>query len=67
MLLVEELLEDLREQDPRLAEVCELRFYGNMTVPQVAVAMGMSVRWVEKQWTLIKAWVRGQLEEDPEA
>jgi len=67
ILAVEELLEDLREQDARLAEIVELRFYGNMTVPEVAVAMGMSTRWVEKQWTLIKAWVRGQLGEDEEA
>jgi RNA polymerase sigma factor (TIGR02999 family) len=67
VLAVEELMEDLREQDPRLAQIVELRFYGNMTVPEVAVAMGMSTRWVEKQWTLIKAWVRGQLGEDESA
>lgn len=44
-----------------------MRFYGNMTVPEVAVAMGMSTRWVEKQWTLTKAWMRGQLGGDEEA
>lgn len=64
VLLVEDLLEDLREQDPRFAQIVELRFYGNMTVPEVAVVLGMSTRWVEKQWTLIKAWVRGQLGEE---
>lgn len=67
VLLVEELMEDLREQDPRLAQIVELRFYGNMTVPEVAVVLGMSTRWVEKQWTLIKAWVRGRLDVDDPA
>lgn len=66
VLAVDELLEELREQDPRLAQIVELRFFGNMTVPEVAVVMGMSTRWVEKQWTLIKAWMRGQLGEDEE-
>ena len=67
VLFVDELLEDLREQDPRLAQIVELRFFGNMTVPEVAVVLGMSTRWVEKQWTLIKAWVRSQLDEDETA
>ena len=64
VLVVDELLQDLREQDPKLADIVEMRFYGNMTVPEVATAMGMSTRWVEKQWTLIKAWIRGQYGED---
>lgn len=62
VLIVEDLLEELREQDPRLAQIVELRFYGNLTVPEVATAMDMSTRWVEKQWTLIKAWARGRFE-----
>lgn len=67
VLLVEDLLEELREQDERLAQIVELRFYGNLTVPEVATAMDMSTRWVEKQWTLIKAWARGRRDGDATA
>lgn len=43
-----------------------LRYFGGMTVPEVATALGVSVVTVEKDWRLARAWIRGQLvgEED---
>ena len=38
-----------------------LRYFGGMTVPEVAAALGVSVVTVERDWRLARAWLAGQL------
>jgi RNA polymerase sigma-70 factor, ECF subfamily len=61
ILAVEEALEMLEKVDSRQAEIVELRFYGGLTVDEVAVALGISKRTVEAEWTMIRAWLRKAL------
>jgi len=47
----------LSERDARLGEVVECRFFGGMTVPETADALGVSRRTVERDWMRAKAYL----------
>ena len=61
VLAIEEALEKLESLDERQAKVVELRFYGGLTVDEVAEALGVSKRTVESDWTMVRAWLRREL------
>jgi RNA polymerase sigma-70 factor, ECF subfamily len=61
VIAVHEALDRLAELDGRQAQVMTLRYFGGMTVPEVAEALGVSVVTVERDWRLARAWLAGQL------
>jgi DNA-directed RNA polymerase specialized sigma24 family protein len=38
-----------------------MRFFGGLTVEEVAEVLGVSKRTVEADWTMLRAWLRGEL------
>lgn len=56
-------LERLAEIDEREAKVVTLRFFGGLTVEQVAEVIGVSKRTVENDWRHAQAWLRLRLSE----
>ena len=56
-------LEQLAEVDEREAKVVTLRFFGGLTVEQVAEVIGVSKRTVENDWRHAQAWLRLRLSE----
>ena len=52
---VQEALDRLAEPDGRPAQVTTLRYFGGMTVAEVAAALGVSVTTVEQDWRLARA------------
>ncbi len=63
ILAVHEALDRLAELNSRQAQVMTLRYFGGMTVSEVAMALGVSVVTVERDWRLARAWLIGQLRE----
>jgi RNA polymerase sigma-70 factor, ECF subfamily len=61
VVAVHEALDRLAELDGRQAQVMTLRYFGGMTVPEVAEALGVSGVTVERDWRLARAWLSGQL------
>jgi RNA polymerase sigma factor (TIGR02999 family) len=61
VVAVHEALDRLAELDGRQAQVMTLRYFGGMTVPEVAAALGVSATTVEQDWRLARAWLSGQL------
>lgn len=61
VLALEEALEKLESVDSKQARIVELRFYGGLTVQEVAEVLGQSKRTVEREWTMIRAWLRREL------
>jgi RNA polymerase sigma factor (TIGR02999 family) len=61
VLAVHEAVERLAALDARQAEIVVMRFFGGLTVQEVASVIGVSVRTVEAEWTMIKAWLRREL------
>jgi DNA-directed RNA polymerase specialized sigma subunit len=39
----------------------ELRFYGGLTIDEVATAIGVSPATVSREWTMARAWLRRTL------
>jgi RNA polymerase sigma-70 factor, ECF subfamily len=61
IVAVHEALGRLAEQHERQAQVMTLRYFGGMSVPEVATAIGVSVATVERDWRLARAWLRCEL------
>ena len=61
VLAIEDALNKLAKLDPRQAQIVELRFYGGLTVEEVAEVLGVSKRTVESDWTIVRAWLRREL------
>jgi RNA polymerase sigma-70 factor, ECF subfamily len=61
ILAVDEALEKLAQLDERQASMVEMRFFGGLTVEEVAEALGVSKRTVENDWTMVRAWLRKEL------
>ena len=58
LLAVEDALTKLTKLDPRQAKMLELRFFGGLNIADVAKVMGTSKRSVEREWTMVRAWLR---------
>ncbi len=63
VLTLHRAVEQLAELSPRQAQVVELRFFGGLSVPEVATVLGLSQRTVEGDWTHARAWLRRALDE----
>ena len=61
VMAIDEALTKLAAVDPRQAEIISLRFFGGLSVEEVAAVLDMSKRAVEAEWTMIKAWLRREL------
>jgi RNA polymerase sigma-70 factor, ECF subfamily len=61
VVAVHEALDRLAEWNGRLAQVMTLRYFGQLTVPEVAAALAISPATVERDWRLARAWLRGHL------
>jgi len=63
ILALEEFLQELAQLDERQAKIVEMRFFGGMTVPEVAEVLGLSTRTIENEWRMCRAWLRKRIEE----
>jgi RNA polymerase sigma factor (TIGR02999 family) len=61
VLRVEEALQALAAIDPRQADIVTMRFFGGLSMTEVAEALGVSKRTADREWVLIKAWLRREL------
>ena len=64
LLAVDEALERFGREDPQKADLVKLRFFGGLTMPQVAMALGISLATAERWWTYAKAWLVAELSDD---
>jgi RNA polymerase sigma factor (TIGR02999 family) len=61
LLAIEDALTKLAKLDSRQAQMIELRFFGGLSIAEVAKVMAMSKRSVEREWTMVRAWLRQEL------
>jgi len=61
ILALEEALDALTALDERLCRVVELKFFGGLTIDEVAVALNVSRATVERDWAAAKAWLFDRL------
>ena len=61
LLAVAEALKQLAVIDSRKSDVVEMRFFGGMTVDEIAGALQVSTETVARDWKLAKAWLQREL------
>lgn len=61
MLIVDDILTRLEAVDPEQVRVVELRYFGGMSIPETASALGVSTSTVDRDWSMAKAWIRREL------
>ncbi len=61
VLSLDEALDSLEQEDPRKAELVMLRFFGGLSMPEVAAAMGISTATAYREWLFAKVWLRREL------
>lgn len=54
-------LERLQSLDPRQARIVELRFFGGLSVDEVAAELDLSTATVGRDWRAARAWLRREL------
>ena len=63
VLALDQALQALAEIDKERAEIVEMRFFGGMTIKEIAEAIGKSPRTVDKQWAATRIWLRKYMSE----
>jgi RNA polymerase sigma factor (TIGR02999 family) len=58
---VDEALQALARQDERKSRVVELKFFGGLTVTEIAQVLGVSSATVMRDWMFAKAWLTRQM------
>lgn len=58
LLAVNEALAALAIEDPQAAEVVQMRYFAGMTVPEIADALGLAPRTVDRHWAFARAWLK---------
>jgi RNA polymerase sigma-70 factor, ECF subfamily len=61
VLSLHQALSDLAELDPRQAGIVELRFFGGLTIDELATATGVSPSTVKRELTTATVWLRHRM------
>jgi RNA polymerase sigma factor (TIGR02999 family) len=63
VLDVEQALASLAQLDERKARVVELRFYGGLTIDEIAALLDVSPITVNRDWWMARAWLQRELKQ----
>ena len=67
LLDLDDALARFAAEEPRKAELVVLRFFGGMSTPEAAAALGVSVPTAERWWAFARTWLFAELDgENPE-
>jgi len=58
LLAVNDALAALALEDPQAAIVVQMRYFVGMTVPEIAVALDLAPRTVDRHWAFARAWLK---------
>jgi len=63
LIALDEAIERLAQQSPRLAQVVECRYFGGYDEEATARALNLSARTVRRDWVLARAWLHREVAE----
>ncbi|HBY61761.1 MAG TPA: RNA polymerase subunit sigma-70, partial [Solibacterales bacterium] len=61
VLAVDEALSRLEQIDARAAKVVEFRYFGGLTEPETAEALGIGISTMKRDWDFARSWLFDQL------
>ena len=63
LVVIDDALRALADLDPRKAQIVELRFFGGLSLPEIAEVMGVAPITVSRQWAMARAWLHREIGE----
>jgi RNA polymerase sigma factor (TIGR02999 family) len=57
VIAIDDALERLSAHDPRLRTVVEMRFFGGLSEEEIADALGVTTRTVQRDWVRARGWL----------
>jgi len=60
-IALDDALQSLAEIDQRKSRIVELRYFGGLTVEEIAEVLQISPRTVMREWNLARAWLHREL------
>lgn len=61
LLALDEAVAKLSKMDPRQGRIVEMRFFGELTIDEIAELMDLSKATVKREWTVAKAWLHREM------
>jgi len=58
---LDDAMRDLEHQDPQQGRIVELRYFGGLSVEETAKVLGISPHIVERDWSVARAWLHGEV------
>src|SRR5678815_4788419 len=62
LLALNEALDELARMDSQQGRIVELKFFGGLSIEEIAEVLGIGHATVERDWKMARAWLRRQLE-----
>lgn len=62
LIALDEALDRFAAEYPQQAELVKLRYFGGLTLPDAAAALGLSARTAGRHWAFARAWLRREVE-----
>ena len=64
LVALDEALDRFAALNPRGARVVELRFFAGLTLEETASTLEVSLKTVQRDWLVARAWLRKQIDSD---
>jgi RNA polymerase sigma factor (TIGR02999 family) len=65
LIAIDDALRELAERDPRKAQIVELRFFGGLTLEEIAEVLGVAPITVSREWAKARAWLHREIASEP--
>lgn len=62
VMAVNDALDELTAEDRVAAEIVKLRYFVGMSISEIADALGMAPRTVDRHWSFARAWLKRAIE-----
>ncbi|MFN0179901.1 MAG: sigma-70 family RNA polymerase sigma factor [Gemmatimonadales bacterium] len=64
LVALDDALDRLAKANPRAALVVERRFFGGLTLEETAAGLDVSLKTVQRDWLLARAWLRKEIDRE---
>ena len=61
LVALDDALNELATIDQRQSKIVELRFFGGLSLEEIAEALKISTRTAQREWSLAQAWLYREL------
>jgi RNA polymerase sigma factor (TIGR02999 family) len=61
LLALDQAVAKLSKMDPRQGKIVEMRFFGELTIDEIAELLDLSKATVKREWTIAKAWLHREM------